>query len=64
MPFFNSELMPGAFFYSSASTLEWSMKVNIIEKFRFPVSPQNIRIIRADTSPALLVDIVAKTLLD
>ena len=62
MPFFNSELIQGAFFYYSASTLEWSMKVNNIEKFRFPISPQNIRIIRAVTSPVLLSDIVTKTL--
>ena len=38
------------------------MEVNNIEKFRFPVSPQNIRIIRAVTSPALLIDIATKTL--
>ena len=63
MPFFNSELIQArCFFYSSASSSEWSMKVNNIQKFRFPVSPQNIRIIRAVTSPVLLSDIVTKTL--
>ena len=38
------------------------MKVNNIQKFRFSVSSQNIRIIRAVTSPVLLSDIVTKTL--
>ena len=38
------------------------MKVNNMQKFRFPVSPQNIRIIRAVTSPVLLSDIVTKIL--
>ena len=45
MPFFNSELIQGPFFYSSASSLEWNMRVNNIQ-FCFPVCPQNIRIIR------------------
>ena len=49
-------------YYSSASSSEWSMKVNNIQEFRFPVSPQNIRIITAVTSPVLLTDIVTKTL--
>ena len=38
------------------------MKVNNIQNFRFPVSPQEIRIIRAVTSPVLLSNIVTKTL--
>ena len=63
MPFFNSELIQArCFFHSSASSSEWSMKVNNVQKFRFPASPQNIRIIRAVTSPVLLSDIVTKTL--
>ena len=38
------------------------MNVNDIQKFRFPVSPQNIRIFRTIKSPVLLSDIVTKTL--
>ena len=38
------------------------MNVNNIQKFRFPVNPQHIRIIRAVTYPVLRSDIVTKTL--
>ena len=62
MPFFNSELIQGAFFYCSALSSEWSMKVSNIQKFRFPVRPRNIRIIRAVKSPVLPSDIGTKTL--
>ena len=62
LPFFNSELIQGAFFYSSAFSSEWSMKVNNIQKFRFPVIPQNIRIITAVKIPVLPSDIGTKTL--
>ena len=62
LPFFNSEFIQGAFFYSSAFSSEWSMKVNNIQKFRFPVIPQNIWIITAVKIPVLPSDIGTKTL--